>query len=138
MSIDLTGDDLCFVCGVKNPIGLKLKFAWEGEEYVTYFTPQQEHQGWVNITHGGLISTILDEVMGRSLCEKQIPVVTARMELRFRLPIPIGETVRFSGRVVKEKGKVIDMEAKAQLADGQIATEATARFLVQSGGYDLG
>lgn len=133
MTLSLSGNGMCFCCGERNPIGLHLTFAWEDEEYVTYFIPKPEHQSYKGITHGGLVSTVLDEVMGRLLCERGIPVVTARMELRIRLAVPVGDKVRFAGRVVKEKGKVIDMAATAHLSDGGLAAEAAGRFLVVDG-----
>ncbi|MDD2422354.1 MAG: PaaI family thioesterase [Heliobacteriaceae bacterium] len=129
MTVSVTGDGMCFCCGERNPIGLHLTFAWEDEEYVTYFTAKPEHQSYNGITHGGLVSTVLDEVMGRVLSQTGIFALTARMDLRLRLSVPIGERVRYAGRVVKRRGKVIDMAATAHLPDGRLAVEATARFL---------
>ncbi|MZP29373.1 PaaI family thioesterase [Heliobacterium undosum] len=133
MTVSLTDDGMCFVCGKNNPIGLKLSFAWEGDDYVTYFTPQPEHQSYAGITHGGLVSTVLDEVMGRNMSSRGLPAVTARMEVRFRHSVPLGDPVRFAARIVRERGKVIDVEATATLTDGRVAAEATGRFLVQEG-----
>ncbi|MTV50304.1 PaaI family thioesterase [Heliobacillus mobilis] len=130
MAPNLTDDGMCFCCGINNPIGLHLSFQWEGEEYVTYFTPRPEHQSYAGITHGGLVATVLDEVMGRLLMVRDVPAVTARMELRLRQAVPIGEKVRFAGRIEKERGKVVDMSATAQLPDGTVAVEATGRFMI--------
>ncbi|ABZ83257.1 thioesterase family protein, putative [Heliomicrobium modesticaldum Ice1] len=132
MTISLTDDGMCFCCGQNNPIGLKLAFAWEGDDYVTYFTPGAVHQSYAGITHGGIVSTVLDEVMGRIMSSRGIPAVTARMEVRFRHAVPTGERVRFAARIVRERGKVIDASATAVLADGRIAAEATGRFLVHA------
>ena len=83
----------CFACGVENPIGLKLEFRFEprpdgGEDYVTEFTPRREHQGYVGMTHGGIITTVLDEVMARLAWVKDIPAITAKMEVRLRSRSP--------------------------------------------------
>ena len=58
MKLDV--DDMCFACGRKNPIGLKLQFHFDGDDYVTTFEVRPEHQGWAGIVHGGLLATALD------------------------------------------------------------------------------
>ena len=62
--ISITISDLCFGCGQNNPIGLKLKFKWDGKTAKAEFTPNKFHQGWSDIIHGGITTTILDEAMG--------------------------------------------------------------------------
>ncbi len=128
-SIELTDDNGCFVCGKANPIGLKLDFAIEGDEYVTYFTPAKEHQGWVGIVHGGIVSTVLDEVMTRAIHVNGVNAVTGEMTVRFRKPTPVGRQVRFAGRVDSEEGRVISCAAKATDEDGTLLAEATAKII---------
>ena len=53
----------CFVCGESNPVGLKLRFHTDGRVVQTRFTPRPEHIGFKGIVHGGLITTLLDEIM---------------------------------------------------------------------------
>ena len=53
-------DDMCFACGRKNPIGLKLGFHFDGDDYVTTLAVRPEYQGWTGIIHGGLLATALD------------------------------------------------------------------------------
>src|SRR6267142_925041 len=53
----------CFVCGLHNPIGLKLDFETDGRIVQTRFAFRAEHAGFKQTVHGGLISTVLDEVM---------------------------------------------------------------------------
>ena len=60
----------CFACGKDNPIGLKMEFTMDAEECVAYFTPRQEHQSYDGRMHGGLISVLLDEIMGH-YCSSQ-------------------------------------------------------------------
>jgi len=55
----LDNEGMCFACGKRNPIGLHLDFRFEGDEYVTEFVPQEVHQGFPGIIHGGLIATVL-------------------------------------------------------------------------------
>ena len=52
---------MCFVCGIENPIGLKLSFYTDDEgRCITRFQPRPEHQGYPGQLHGGIISTLLD------------------------------------------------------------------------------
>lgn len=122
-------DRTCFACGANNPYGLRLEFHFEGEEYVTEFTPQPHHQGYVGVTHGGILATVLDEVMARLVWEKELNAITARMEVRFRRPVPVGETVTARGRLLKDRGRSIAAEAKLLFDDATVAAEATAVFL---------
>lgn len=129
-NIALENDNGCFVCGKANPIGLKLEFATEGEEYVTYFTPAKEHQGWVGVVHGGIVAAVLDEVMTRAIYEKGILGVTADMNVRYRKPTPVGKRLRFAGRVESENKRVFSCSARATDEDGVLLAEATARVMV--------
>jgi hypothetical protein len=58
---------MCFACGIENPIGLKLAFYTDQEGHcVARFRPNPEHQGYPGHLHGGLISTLLAEAIGRA------------------------------------------------------------------------
>lgn len=85
----------CFGCGRDNPIGLKLDMHMEDGRCVAYFTPKAEHESYGDRMHGGLTSTLLDEVMGDYVFRTAgKPAYTARLEIRFRSPIRIGETIK--------------------------------------------
>ena len=52
---------MCFLCGINNPIGLKLKFYTDGDDQcIAHFRPRPEHQGYPGQLHGGIISALLD------------------------------------------------------------------------------
>lgn len=126
--LELTDDNGCFVCGKMNPIGLKLEFDREGDEYVTYFTPK-EHQGYVGVTHGGVVSTVLDEVMARLVWTLGHYAVTGEMTIRFKRPAPTGVRLRFAGKIESENGRVIYTSAWASDEDGSVIAEATAKMI---------
>ena len=46
---------MCFACGKDNPIGLKIKFEFDGEVCRGEFTPNQNHLSWEDTVHGGII-----------------------------------------------------------------------------------
>lgn len=119
----------CFGCGEQNPQGLKLKFHQDGEIMRAIFIPQEVHQGYPGLIHGGITSTLLDEVMSWSIHAQGITAVTGRLEIRFREGIPIGQPITLEGWIVKNKGPVYDTEGRIILANGKIAAEAKARFM---------
>ncbi|MFZ5626791.1 MAG: PaaI family thioesterase [Bacillota bacterium] len=133
-------DHWCFACGKQNPRGLHLEFTIEGEEYVTTFTPGPVHQGYPGIMHGGIICTLLDEVMGRYLWKQGLTAPTAELRVRFRRPVPINEPLQVRGRVVNRRGRVIEMEASLiLLRDQQVAATATGKFIqIKEGGLTDG
>lgn len=124
--LELSDNNECFVCGKNNPIGMKLEFAIEGDEYVTHFTPRKEHQGWQGIVHGGIVSTVLDEIMGRYTHILGLHAVTAEITVRLKRPMRVEETYKITGRVDSEKGRVVHCSAQATDKDGQLIAEATA------------
>ena len=120
----------CFVCGPKNPIGLKLTFHEENDTYITKFTPGREHQGYDGIMHGGLVSTLLDEIMARYIYAKGLNAVTAKLEVRFRAPTPIGQELTVRGRIVGQKGKMYELAGEICLPNGEITAEGKAMVAI--------
>ena len=129
-------DSMCFACGEQNPIGLKLKFDVPAEGIVvTSFTPNPNHQSWPGIMHGGLTATVVDELMGRCVNALGYAGVTVRFELRYRSAIPVGETINFEAKVVKQRLPIMDLEAKGVTSSGKVVVEATGRFMIK-GSYE--
>ena len=119
-------NDMCFACGRENPIGLKLSFGFDGDEYATTFRVRPEYQGWTGIVHGGLLATALDETMARLLWEKGFNAITARLEARFHQPVSVGEVVGIRARITRQRPPVVETTAEARLTDGTLVAEAKA------------
>ena len=121
----------CFGCGRDNPIGLKLDMKLDGDRCVAYFTPKAEHESYGDRMHGGLTSTLLDEVMGDYVFRKAgKPAYTARLEIRFRSALRIGETVKVEGWPEVHRGRLFIMKGKITHADGTPAAEAKAEMML--------
>ena len=118
--------DMCFACGKGNPIGLKLDFRFEGEEYVTDFEVKPEYQGWAGIVHGGLLATVLDETMARLLWEKELNAITGRLNVRYHDRVSVGESVTVRARITKNRSPLIETSAEASRADGTVVADAAA------------
>jgi len=121
---------LCFACGVDNPIGLKLLFRFEDGKAKAQFTPGPYHQSWNGVFHGGLLALCLDEAFGYVLYFQGIKAVTARMDIRLRKTVPIGQTIFITGEIRKMTRKLVETYATAELEDGTLAAESTATMYV--------
>lgn len=119
----------CFACGPNNPIGLRLRFRADGDEYVTEFAPDERHQGYDGIVHGGLVATVLDEVMARMLWDRGLPFATAELTVRYRAPLKVGTRAEFRARLTRQRPRLIEAEARATGEDGSEIATATGRFL---------
>jgi acyl-coenzyme A thioesterase PaaI-like protein len=106
--LEVEDDGRCFACGVRNPIGLKLEFeTLPGERLRTVWTPRPEHTGFQEIVHGGLVATVLDEVMIRLLYALGIRAVTGELTTRFVKPLRSGRSYRFEARIAENRGRVV-------------------------------
>ena len=116
---------MCFVCGLENPAGLCLHFYDDGKETVwSDFVIAPAHQGFPGVVHGGICAAILDEVGCRSMMigAPDRFGMTAKMELRYRQPVPQGVPLKAIGRLVKDRGRLVTAEALLQTVDGQLLT----------------
>jgi uncharacterized protein (TIGR00369 family) len=124
----LEDDNYCFVCGEKNPIGLKLNFQFDGKCIKTEFTPLKEHQGYKDVVHGGIITTLLDEAMVKLAIAMDMPAVTAQMEVRFRRPVNVGEKIIVSAEILKKTRRIIEAYAKT-VKDGVVIADAKGKLI---------
>jgi acyl-coenzyme A thioesterase PaaI-like protein len=121
----------CFVCGESNPIGLRLRFHTDGTIVRTEFVPGPEHVGFQEVVHGGIISTVLDEVMvwACAVATKQFGYC-AELTVRFQQPLRPGRTAVATAELVANRKQRI-LEARARLAepDGTVLALATGKYL---------
>ena len=120
---------MCFICGLENPVGLKLRM-YEVEPGVieTEFTAPEHFQGYPGVLHGGIIAAIIDEVSGRTFTgplDKPRFMFTAKLEVTYRKNVPIGKPLRIVGRAGQDKGRsaeawagIYDAESGDLLAEG--------------------
>ena len=125
---DETDYGLCFACGPGNPSGLQLTFRREGDEVATSLDTREVHQGFPGYLHGGVITALLDEVMSRVSLLDNRWTITARIDVRFRSPVPIGKRVTARAEKSREKRGFMEARGRVELPDGTIAAEATGSF----------
>ena len=121
----------CFVCGESNPIGLKLRFQTDGRIVQTRFVPRPEHVGFRQTVHGGLISTLLDEIMVWA-CAVQTKRFSfcAELNVRFQNPLRPGEAVLATAELVQNRrGRIFEAKGELRNNDGAILATATGKYL---------
>jgi acyl-coenzyme A thioesterase PaaI-like protein len=121
----------CFVCGRKNPDGLRLDFAHDPQtgEVLARVSFPPAMQGFENVVHGGFLSMLLDEVMAKACLARGIPAVTARMELRFKKPVLVGEEIEARGMVLEVKGRKLFTRARCTGGSGEVKALADGLFV---------
>ena len=122
----------CFVCGENNPYGFKVKpqVRDNGAEVFIECTPPNHMQGWAGILHGGIISTLLDEVITHIGIESFAgPAVTAQLEVRFRNPAPTGVKLLVSAERIKMSRRLIEATAVVELSDSTVIATAIGKVV---------
>lgn len=97
--IMIKDDDYCFACGKDNPIGLQMEVTRTEGKAEARLTLKKEHQGWKDIAHGGLVSTILDEMMAHAVVSKAPRAVTAEIKIRFKKVVPLNQPLIAFGEI---------------------------------------
>ena len=120
----------CFGCGSDNPIGLKLSYRIEGENVVADFVPREEHQGWPGITHGGIIASLLYEVMENYPYQNGIVAMIRSMETRFLKPISTGQAITANSWLVEESGRVLKVAGSLLGEEDQVLAQGRADLVV--------
>jgi len=123
----------CFLCGIENPIGLNLRFYEDDQgRVVTHFAPGEEHQGFPGVLHGGLISALLDETIGRTLTANDQWAMTIELRVRFHRPVPLGETLTVTGEMRRLRSRTMEGYGELRLADGTLGASAEATYYIIS------
>ena len=90
-------EEYCFACGKENPIGLHLNFTFEDEKLTAKKILPREFQGYAGISHGGIVTTLMDEAMSKLVQEKYHKEgLTGRLEVRFHFPTPTEKILKIS------------------------------------------
>lgn len=117
----------CFVCGRDNKTGLQLKFYDDGVDTVkSSMTLDSRFEGYPGIAHGGILASILDEVVGRvaMVADHHRFMMTVIMKVQYRNPVPINTPLVAIGNAVRLKGRIGKAEGRIYLPDGSIGCEA--------------
>lgn len=125
----------CFICGEENPVGLKLDFFFDRERKIARaeFMPGREYEGYRHLLHGGIISSLLDEVMAKAILAEEIPVVTSKLTVEFKRPALVGNRLTLEGWITGRKSRAYFTAGKIFGSDGQLLAEASGVYIRADG-----
>jgi len=125
----------CFVCGIENKDSLKTKFyELENGELMSLSTPSSVHQSYPDRMHGGVISSILDEIIGRAIMIEEPGAwgVTVELNIKYKKPVPLDKPVKAVGRITRNARLIFEGTGEIILQDGTIAAIGYAKYVKMS------
>jgi uncharacterized protein (TIGR00369 family) len=129
--VELPHTHSCFVCGDSNAAGLRLRFESDGRVVRARFVPGAEHVGFKQTVHGGLIATVLDEIMVWACAVTTRRFAwCAELNVRFLAPLRPGEEALAIGELVSNRrGKIFEAKAELRNSAGDVFASATGKYL---------
>ena len=120
---------MCFACGPANAAGLQMKLYADQESVVSRLVVPDHLRGWSDLVHGGVISTILDEIMswGAIHLLKRI-ILTKSMGVEFLKPVRIGEPLRAVGRIIENQKNQAVMEGLLYTEPDRLSARSRGEF----------
>jgi uncharacterized protein (TIGR00369 family) len=130
MDFPIDRDSMCFCCGADNERGLRLSITYpeKGTAETSLEVPAW-FSGWKSMTHGGLLATLLDEIMAHACVGMAQRAVTAEITVRYQKAVETGARIRARGTVEEARGRVLSTRGWLYDAEGSLVAEATARFI---------
>ncbi len=126
-----TSGSNCFVCGPDNPHGLQISFRMDGDICRAEYTPPEHYCGFDGVTHGGILFSMLDDVMANWLYLQGDSAYTGKCEIRYREPAATGVTYRLEAEQLSRRGRTAKMSGRIlHPEDGRVIAEAKATFVV--------
>ncbi len=106
-------DSTCFGCSTRHPIGFRLRFRRCGDLVTTSFLPHADLAGPPGIMHGGLVTTLADEVAAWTVVALRSRFgFTGAISAKLLKPVRIGAVVQAEGRIARESSRVLEIEVR--------------------------
>ncbi len=124
----------CYVCGQDNVSGLQVSFIADGAHGSRALcTARPEHEGWPGLLHGGVTFALMDEALGWAAYFQGLYGVTAKIDTRFRRPIPIGTRVVIKAWTIDRRRRIATAraEVRAEAENQPLMAEADATIYLQ-------
>lgn len=123
----------CFVCGEENTHGLRARFfVREDGAVISEYKADDRFVGYAEVLHGGILASLLDEVMIKAVLKDDIIAVTASMEIKFKKPVYVGQTIKLSGRVTRNKNRIFKTQGLAEV-DETVVASASGTYIQARG-----
>lgn len=123
-------ENRCYACSPDHPTGFRLRFTVEGDEVVTRFTPSATHQGAPTMMHGGLVTTLADEVGCWALIAMRHKFgFTGTMKSRFVRPVRTGVETIGRAKIERESPRLVLVDVRI-LQENVVCFSSTMSFVV--------
>lgn len=124
-------ENTCFGCGGANSRGMKLTFELDetAKRIRGAFRVGAEYQGGPGFVHGGIIATLLDEVMGKVNRFRNVRAVTAELQVEYLRPVPVEEELVLAGWEVSKKGRNLYHVGEIRSTSGALLARGKGRFV---------
>lgn len=122
----------CMVCGMDNPFSVKTQFYLiERDMCCSVFTFRDEHQSYPGRAHGGVISAVLDETIGRAakLYDPDVWAVTVDMNVKYHKPTPLNVELKCVGRIIRDRSRAFTGTGEIYLPDGEVCASAEITYV---------
>ncbi|HEY1262705.1 MAG TPA: PaaI family thioesterase [Terriglobales bacterium] len=120
----------CFGCGPDNPEGMKLKFSFDEDKVSCRFRLSRRFAGPPDHCHGGIIATLLDEIMAKLNKLHDVTAVTSEMTVRYLRPVPLNQSLRMEARETGTEGRRRLRSAEIKNEKGEVLARAEGLFLM--------
>lgn len=131
---DKLPDYYCFGCSSKNHHGLQMTFYEDGDEIVSTWDPEKHFQGYINIVHGGIQSTLMDEIASWVVFIKlKTGGVTSKLTTKFRKPVVISDgQLSIRAKVIGQTSRLAEIEVKLYNGKNELCSESIAEYFLLS------
>ena len=121
----------CFVCGESNVHGLRQRFETDGRIVRARFTPRAEHVGFQKVVHGGILATVLDEIMVWACAVGARKFgFCAEMTVRYHRPATPGEELIVEAELVENRrGRIFEAKSEVRNAASEVVASATGKYM---------
>jgi uncharacterized protein (TIGR00369 family) len=127
-------ENVCFGCGGANDRGMLLTFEQDdaAQRIRGNFRLGAEYQGGPGFIHGGIIATLLDEVMGKVCRFREVRAVTAELSIEYLRPVPVDADLVIKGYEVEMKGRNLFLAGDIRDVSGRVLARGKGRFVIVS------
>jgi uncharacterized protein (TIGR00369 family) len=131
MQLTPSATNACFVCGGANSRGMYLAFEQDdaARRIRGRFQLSSDYQGATGFIHGGIIATLLDEVMSKANRFRKARAVTAELTVEYLRPVLVGADLLVEGWETDVKGRNLYLQGEIRDAHGNLLARGRGRFV---------
>lgn len=122
----------CFGCSPKNQLGLQMEFFEDGDWVVSEWKPKSHLAGYGNVLHGGIQSTILDEIASWVVYVKvKTAGVTATLNVKYKNTVFTDKgNLTIKAKLRDQNKKIATIHAELLDAEGKICSVAEVKYFI--------